>query len=190
MSPRGIEIERKFRLRAAPSQAALAAHAAVAKRMEQVYLRPAEAAGRQPAEADRQDRAQGGGERVRRIEMPDGAVSYRHTTKRRTGAFSWDEAEEPIDEAEWADALRRADPDRRTIRKTRHVVANGDQTLEIDVFDDPPGLVVVEVELRSEDEAVELPQWLGEWHEVTRDERYLNARLAHRDAEVPPFDGG
>ena len=39
MSPRGIEIERKFRLRAAPDAQLLAAHGAVAKRIEQVYLR-------------------------------------------------------------------------------------------------------------------------------------------------------
>lgn len=189
MSPRGIEIERKFRLRAAPGDAELAAHGAVAKRIEQVYLRPAATA--MPRSTDGSETgADAPGERVRRIGMVDGTVAYRRTTKRRTGAFTWDEVEDAIDEAAWADALRRADPDRRPIRKTRHVVAHGDQALEIDVFDDPPGLVVVEVELRSEDEPVELPGWLGEWREVTPDRRYLNWSLARRDAEVPPFGEG
>jgi CYTH domain-containing protein len=68
------------------------------------------------------------------------------------------------------------------------VVAHGAQTLEIDVFEVPSGLVVVEVELASEDEPVELPPWLGEWREVTGDDRYLNVSLARRDAEVPPYD--
>ncbi len=81
-----------------------------------------------------------------------------------------------------------ADPDRRPVRKTRYVVAHGPQTLEVDVFEQPCGLVVVEVELASEDEAVDLPAWLGEWREVTGDERYFNFALARRDAAVPPFD--
>jgi CYTH domain-containing protein len=188
MSPRGIEIERKFRLRAAPDRAELAAHGAVAKRIEQVYLRNGAAqvsaggaAGDAVADPDTT------AERVRRIQLPDGTVSYRRTTKRRVGAFSFDEAEDPITGDQWEAALARADPERRPIRKTRHVVAHGPQTLEIDVFDEPPGLVVVEVELRAEDEAVELPGWLGEWREVTGDPRYLNVSLARRDARVPPF---
>jgi len=103
-------------------------------------------------------------------------------------AFAFDEREEAIGPVEWAAALERADPDRRPVRKTRHVVPHGAQSLEIDVFEEPAGLVVVEVELGSEDEAVELPAWLGEWREVTGDQRYFNASLARRGAEVPPFD--
>lgn len=182
MSPRGIEIERKFRLRATPDEAALAAHGAVAMQIEQVYLRPGRSAGTdggaQPLE----------GGRVRRTAFPDGTVTYRRNRKQRVSAFSFDEAEERIGEAEWAAALARADPQRRPIRKTRHVVAHGEQTLEIDVFEEPAGLTVIEVELASEDEAVELPDWLGEWREVTGDPRYLNWSLARREAQVPPFD--
>lgn len=174
MSPRGIEIERKFRLRAAPADPVLADHEAEAKRIEQVYLLPA---------AGNPD-----GERVRRTQLPDGTVTYRRNSKHRVGAFSFDESEEAISEAGWTAALTRADPERRPIRKTRHVVAHGPQTLEIDVFEEPPGLVVVEVELSGEDEAVELPEWLGEWREVTADVRYLNWSLARRDALVPAFD--
>ena len=178
MSPRGIEIERKFRLRAAPDAAALAEHQAVAKHIEQVYLRldPA-ATGPDAPEAAR----------VRRTELADGTVSYRRTTKRRVGAFSFDEVEDVISKDAWTTELATADPDRRPVRKTRYVVPHGDQALEIDVFETPPDLVVVEVELRDEAEAVELPDWLGEWREVTGDHRYFNASLALRDAEVPPY---
>jgi adenylate cyclase len=171
MSPRAIEIERKFRLREAPDAATLAAHGATAKRIEQVYLA---------------DVAFGGG-RVRQTILGDGTVSYRRTTKRRIGRFAFDEDEEAIDETAWAEALRRADPERRPVRKVRHVVPHGGQELEIDVFEVPAGLVVVEVELDREDEPVELPAWLGEWREVTGDDRYFNASLARLDAEVPPW---
>jgi CYTH domain-containing protein len=190
MSPRGVEIERKFRLRAAPAPEVLAVHGAVAKRIEQVYLRrdrPA-ATTSGPSDATRPADANDGVGRVRRTELPDGSVSYRSNSKRRVGAFAFDEHEEAIGPSEWTAALERADPDRRPVRKTRHVVPHGAQELEIDVFEDPAGLVVVEVELRSEDEAVELPGWLGEWREVTGDHRYFNASLARRDAEVPPYD--
>ncbi len=181
VSPRGIEIERKFRLRTAPDAATLAAHGAVARRIEQVYLclDPAVASGDDAPEA----------ERVRRTELADGSVTFRRTTKRRVGAFSFDEVEDAITEADWSAAMARADPERRPVRKTRHVAAHGRQTLEIDVFERPAGLVVVEVELAAEDEAVELPGWLGDWREVTGDPRYLNVSLARRDAEVPAFDG-
>jgi CYTH domain-containing protein len=179
MSPRGIEIERKFRLRVAPDPAALAAHGAVAKRIEQVYL------ALDPAAAGAPDAAEA--ERVRRTELADGTVTYCRTTKRQVGAFSFDEAEEAIDEAGWTAALRRADPARRPIRKRRHVVAHGDQTLEIDAFEEPAGLVVLEVELHDEAEAVDLPAWLGEYREVTGNPLYLNVSLARAGAEVPPW---
>jgi CYTH domain-containing protein len=180
MSPRGIEIERKFRLRAAPDATALAAHNAVAKRIEQVYLQldPAETGPEAPEAA-----------RVRRTELADGEVTFRRTTKRRVGAFSFDEVESVITFEEWTAELTRADPHRRPVRKTRYVVAHGDQALEIDVFETPPDLVVVEVELHAEDEAIVLPPWLGEWREVTGDPRYLNVSLARLDADVPPFEG-
>jgi len=62
------------------------------------------------------------------------------------------------------------------IDKTRHLLDHAGHTWEIDVFaGDNAGLVIAEVELQSEDEAVELPDWAVE--EVTRDARYYNANL-------------
>ena len=117
-------------------------------------------------------------------------MSYRRTRKRQIGAFTFEEDEEPIDGAAWVEGLGRADPARRAVRKTRHVVPHGGQNLEIDVFDEPAGLVVVEVELRDADEPVTLPAWLGDWVEVTGDARYFNAALARLDAEVPAWGPG
>lgn len=170
MSASSIEIERKFHLRAAPSAALLAEHDAVALRIEQTYLVPAP-----------------GSRRLRRTERPDGTVIHQLTGKRRIGAFSFEEHERTIDAAEYARLLARVDPARRPIRKVRHVVPHGSQRLEIDVFEQPPGLVLLEVELRAADEAVVLPEWLDGWREVTGDPRYYNASLAERGAVVPPF---
>ena len=44
------------------------------------------------------------------------------------------------------------------------------------------GLVMAEVELASEDEAFEMPDWAGE--EVTGDPRYYNVNLARNPTRV------
>ena len=65
---------------------------------------------------------------------------------------------------------------RPLIEKTRFLVEHGGHTWEVDeFFGDNAGLVVAEIELESEDEAFERPDWLGE--EVTDDARYYNANL-------------
>lgn len=62
------------------------------------------------------------------------------------------------------------------IDKTRYLVAQGEHTFEVDEFyGENEGLTVAEVELASEDEAFEKPEWLGE--EVTGDVKYYNSML-------------
>lgn len=64
-----------------------------------------------------------------------------------------------------------------TISKTRHLVPRGNHTFEVDVYHDLlDGLVVAEVELSSEDEKIDPPEWLGE--EVTYHKEYKNGALA------------
>jgi CYTH domain-containing protein len=63
------------------------------------------------------------------------------------------------------------------IEKERYYVPVEKHTFEVDVFGGlHAGLVVAELELQSESESFEKPDWLGE--EVTGDERYYNAYLA------------
>ncbi len=63
------------------------------------------------------------------------------------------------------------------IDKTRHLVRVGSHTFEVDVFHgENEGLILAEVELGSENEAFEKPEWLGE--EVTGDKRYYNSYLS------------
>lgn len=65
------------------------------------------------------------------------------------------------------------------IEKTRYWVEHAGHTWEIDEFrGDNAGLVIAEVELDSEDQAVTLPHWAG--REVTADTRYYNASLVTR----------
>lgn len=70
----------------------------------------------------------------------------------------------------------------RSVDKVRYYVPRGRHVWEIDVFEGRNrGLVVAEIELASEDEAFESPDWLGA--EVSSDPRYYNSCLVDR-----PFD--
>ena len=62
------------------------------------------------------------------------------------------------------------------IDKTRWLVKSGNHTFEVDEFyGENEGLVMAEVELRSEDEPFEKPDFIGQ--EVTGDRRYYNGHL-------------
>lgn len=63
-----------------------------------------------------------------------------------------------------------------SIDKIRYLVKSGSHTFEVDEFHgENEGLVMAEVELQSEDEAFEKPDFIGQ--EVTGDRRYYNAHL-------------
>jgi adenylate cyclase len=62
------------------------------------------------------------------------------------------------------------------IVKTRYLVPVGSHTFEVDVFHDKnEGLIIAEIELTTEDEQFEKPDWLGD--EVTGRAEYYNANL-------------
>ncbi|MBP6001086.1 MAG: CYTH domain-containing protein [Flavobacterium sp.] len=63
------------------------------------------------------------------------------------------------------------------IDKIRHEIPLGNHCFEVDVFAGVnDGLIVAEVELQTENESFEKPDWLGE--EVTGQVRYYNAYLS------------
>ena len=89
-----------------------------------------------------------------------------------TTRFEW-ETEIPLSEAKPLLALC----EKGVIEKMRYEVKIGKHTFEVDeFFGDNEGLIVAEIELKSEDETFEKPHWLGE--EVTNDNRYYNAALS------------
>lgn len=63
------------------------------------------------------------------------------------------------------------------IEKIRHFIHAGDHVWEIDEFKgDNEGLIVAEIELTTEGEPFDKPEWIGQ--EVTDDPRYYNNNLA------------
>lgn len=66
--------------------------------------------------------------------------------------------------------------ERPWIEKTRHRIVLGDLVWEVDEFHgENQGLIMAEVELSDEHQAIELPSWVGK--EVSHDSRYYNANL-------------
>jgi adenylate cyclase len=65
------------------------------------------------------------------------------------------------------------------IDKIRYEVKINHHIFEVDVFSgENEGLIIAEIELQSENESFEKPNWLGK--EVTNDERYYNAYLSKK----------
>ncbi|MCF7848079.1 MAG: CYTH domain-containing protein [Kiritimatiellales bacterium] len=63
------------------------------------------------------------------------------------------------------------------VEKTRYRIEHEGMTWELDVFSgENEGLVMAEIELESEDQRFDLPEWVGD--EVTGDIRYYNAFLS------------
>lgn len=88
--------------------------------------------------------------------------------------YEW-EKEIPVDEAR--ELLQLSEPG--MIDKTRYLVQVGKHVFEVDEFyGENEGLILAEIELQSEDEPFEKPEWLGK--EVTGDPRYYNAMLSKK----------
>lgn len=91
-----------------------------------------------------------------------------------TGGLSRYEFEKEISQDEALSLLRLCEPG--MIDKIRWLVPVGEHIFEVDeFFGENEGLVVAEVELGSEDEEYERPDFLGE--EVTGDRKYYNSSL-------------
>jgi adenylate cyclase len=87
--------------------------------------------------------------------------------------FEW-EKEIPVEEAKSLLLLC----EKGVIDKTRFEVKLGNHVYEIDVFHGQnEGLIIAEIELDSENETFEKPNWLS--NEVTNDKRYYNSYLSN-----------
>ena len=159
-----IEIERKFLIKM-PSADTLKQHGARAKSIIQTYLTP----------IDNET------SRVRMISERD-KTCYVKTTKRRISDLSHFEDEREISRAEYETELQRRDASKKDIEKTRYCIDLADHVLEIDVYPFWSDRAILEIELSSETEAFEIPEYIEVIKEVTSDGRYKNTNLAK---EIP-----
>ena len=161
-----LEIERKF-LIAMPDLEWLCS-AAEATEITQTYLRAT------PLFSTNRIRKRG----------RDGVYTYTHTRKRRITDVTRVEIENEISEREYLALLEEADPERQTIQKTRYCLDYAGQRFEIDVFPFWSNQAYMELEMRSEDQAIDFPPQIRILREVSSDGRYNNSELArHIPAE-------
>ncbi len=66
----------------------------------------------------------------------------------------------------------------KQIKKSRYCIMYKDIYYEIDIFPFWKNMAIMEVELRVEDQKVQIPQFVKLIKEVSDDERYKNRNLA------------
>lgn len=163
MENESFEIERKFLIRR-PTRSYLEGHASRTEILQTYLLSET-----------------GGTDRIRK-RWTEEQVQYTHTQKFRISDLRQIEQEQEIDEREYEELLRRADPERRPIRKERWVLEYRGQRFEIDLFPFWKKQAYLELELQDEGQGIDFPPELEILREVTGDRRYTNRALAR---EIP-----
>jgi len=116
-------------------------------------------------------------ERTVRIRIEGGSAFLTVKGKSDKAGISRFEWEKNISIAEAEALLKLCEPG--VIEKRRYLVRSGRHLFEVDVFDgENDGLTVAEIELQSENEPFERPEWLG--IEVTGDLKYYNSQLSKK----------
>lgn len=169
-----LEIEKKFLVEFPTSWSDLAEmfdKLIDVKRISQTYLKP-----------DEKGEQSG---RVRKtVEGLTGDTDtvYHFNIKQPTGSAGvHEETEKEISKAQYLKYLHDAHPKKSTVEKTRFVFEYNDQVFELDVFKAAlKGLAILEIELESESQAVDLPPYLKLIKDITDDKRFTNYSLADK----------
>ncbi|MBR1729638.1 MAG: CYTH domain-containing protein [Selenomonadaceae bacterium] len=97
------------------------------------------------------------------------------TIKGKNEGISRSEFEYEIPKSDAEELLKICEPS--IIIKRRYIVDVDESKFEVDIFEgDNAGLIVAEIELKSEDEKFSKPLWLR--NEVSFDKRYYNSNLS------------
>jgi CYTH domain-containing protein len=167
-----LESERKYLIKFPTSWSALAElfdGIVDVKRISQTYLKAEE--GEQAA-------------RVRKtVEGLSGDTDtvYHYNQKKPVETGVHEETEHKISEKKYNDYLKKANPEKCSVEKTRFVFEWHDQVFELDLFKGHlKGLAIMEIELEDIDDTVELPPFLKVVKEVTKDKKFTNFSLADK----------
>lgn len=167
-----LEKERKFLIKFPSSWSSLAElfeYLVDVKRISQTYLT-----------AEKGEQAA----RVRKtVEGPTGHTKtiYHFNQKKPVETGVHEETEHEISDKEYEKYLKKSNPEKCAVEKTRFVFDYHDQTFELDLFKGHlKGLAIMEIELDDMDDTVELPPFLKVLKEVTKDKNFTNFRLADK----------
>lgn len=167
--PAPLEIERKFLVKRMPKLSSLPSYQVV--EITQHYLRvPMD---EENLDDDHQQL------RIRKRVHHDHATYYR-TEKVRISDLVRQEIEQKISRETYCSLKSFCDPTRKPIRKRRYCFTYNNQHFELDEFQNPPSLCLLEIELTEENDEVTLPPFLKVVREVTGDPHFSNRHLAKK----------
>ena len=108
----------------------------------------------------------------------DGDYLYYLTEKKKITGLKRVETERKLTQNEYLRLLMEADNRLHTIRKTRYCLSENNQYFEIDTYPEWDNQAIMEIELSSEDQEIQIPSFIKTIKEVTDDERYKNYSMA------------
>ena len=166
--PEPLEIERKFLVEYCdPSKFSVPAETF---QISQTYLKP---------------NREGVCPRIRSVHQGSSAMFF-ETKKTFISAKKCREEERELSLDEYLDLLYDNDPKLCTIEKRRTYFIYNKQCFELDLFEQPyNNLALMEVELLSENDPIDLPPFIKIIREVTDDMRYKNGALAGLSLGTP-----
>ena len=115
--------------------------------------------------------------RVRQRGGADG-FSYYMTKKIPITSTKRIEKEKKLTQDEYVRELLNADPEKGQIVKDRYCLSYNNQYFEIDIYPFWKDKAIIEIELLSEDQKIDMPPFIKPIDEVTDDLRYRNSELA------------
>lgn len=110
----------------------------------------------------------------------DGFYTYTKTIKRNISDIKRVEIEKRLSKDEYLNLLMKADTTKRQIRKTRYCLTYNNSYLEIDIYPFWSNRAILEIELSSENQEIDIPDKIKVIKEVTYDQEYKNSHLAMR----------
>lgn len=120
----------------------------------------------------------GFGDRVRMMTI-DGNTKYYYTSKKSVSHMSRIEIESEITKEEYDNFLMM--PHRgNTLLKTRYIIHMNNLKYEIDVYPFWEETAILEIELKSEDEKYEIPDFIEILGDVTGNKDYSNNSLSNK----------
>ena len=108
----------------------------------------------------------------------DGGYMYYLTEKRKVTNLKRIEVEKRLTQNEYLKLLMDADNKLHTIHKTRYCLSEENQYFEIDIYPEWDNQAIMEVELNSEEQEIQLPPFIEVIKDVTEEDIYKNYNMA------------
>ncbi len=123
-------------------------------------------------------KSEDGVERRVRARGIDGDYLYYLTEKRKISNLKRIETERKLTQDEYLSLLMETDNRLHSIHKTRYCLVDNNQYFEIDIYPEWDNQAIMEIELSSEDEEIQIPKFIKIIKEVTEEDCYKNYQMA------------